>query len=141
MPAILFIDKANMPVYRKLCCTSLLALLVSASLVHAEPATEIRADALLQKIESGQAPVILETRSSFEYRRGHIPGALHFPFWLSYVRADDLAIKKDQPVVVYCAHGPRAIVARHALNRHGFTNVKLLKGHMTGWKKAGLPEE
>ena len=125
----------------KLHGTTLLALLVAASLVHAEPSTDISAAALLQKIESGQAPLILDTRSSFEYRRGHVPGARHFPFWLSYMRADELTIKKDQPIVVYCAHGPRAVVARHALNRHGFNNVMLLKGHMTGWRKAGLPEE
>lgn len=102
---------------------------------------EISADALLQKITSGESPVILDTRSGFEYNRSHVPGAKHFPFWLSYMRADDLDLPGDQPIVVYCAHGPRAVVAKHALEKNGFTDVKLLSGHMTGWKKAGLPVE
>ena len=102
---------------------------------------EITPDALLQQLESGEPPVILDTRSGFEYKSSHVPGARHFPFWLSYARADNLDLDKDQAIVVYCAHGPRAVVARHALRKHGYTNVKLLSGHMTGWKKSGLPVE
>lgn len=112
-----------------------------AGYARADNSGEISADALLQEIESGKSPVILDARSSFEFSRGHVPGARHFPFWLSYMRADDLDLPKDQPIVVYCAHGPRAVVARHALEKNGFTGVKLLAGHMTGWKKAGLPVE
>ena len=107
----------------------------------ADTTGEISADALLQQIESDKSPAILDTRSSFEYKHSHIPGAKHFPFWLSYMRADDLDLPKDQPVVVYCAHGPRASVAKHALEKNGFSDVKLLTGHMTGWKKAKLPVE
>lgn len=102
---------------------------------------EISATTLLQQIESNNPPVILDTRSSFEYKRGHIPGAQHFPFWLSYMRADDLELPKDQPLIVYCASGPRAVFATGALKKNGFNNVKLLKGHMVGWKKAKLPVE
>ena len=102
---------------------------------------EISANTLLQLIESNNPPVILDTRSSFEYKRGHIPGAQHFPFWLSYMRADDLQLPKDQPLVVYCASGPRAVFATSALKKNGFSNVKLLKNHMVGWNKAKLPVE
>lgn len=112
------------------------------SLTHAAaPATDMDNTVLHQKIQAGQPPVILDSRSSFEYRRGHITGARHFPFWLSYLRADDLDLAKDQPIVVYCEHGPRAVFAKGALEKHGFTQVQLLKGHMTGWKKARLPVE
>lgn len=107
----------------------------------ADNAAEISADTLSQQIDSDKPPVILDTRSSFEYRRGHIPGAQHFPFWLSYMRADDLKLPKNQPVVVYCAHGPRAVFAKGALKKNGYSNIRLLKGHMTGWKKAKLPVE
>ncbi|MCP4981119.1 MAG: rhodanese-like domain-containing protein, partial [Gammaproteobacteria bacterium] len=91
--------------------------------------------------ESDNPPVILDTRSSFEYKSGHLPGAQHFPFWLSYMRADDLDLPKNQPIVVYCAHGPRAVFAKGALKKNGFSNVMLLKGHMSSWKKAKLPVE
>ena len=102
---------------------------------------EISASTLLQLIETNNPPVILDTRSSFEFKRGHVPGAQHFPFWLSYMRADDLELPKDQPLVVYCASGPRAVFATGALKKNGFNNIKLLKDHMVGWKKAKLPVE
>jgi rhodanese-related sulfurtransferase len=49
-------------------------------------------------------------------------------------------VSGHDPVVVYCAHGPRAGVARWALNMAGIPNVLYLKGHMTGWHKHALPE-
>lgn len=96
---------------------------------------------LLELIESGDPPVVLDTRSRVEYDHGHVPGAVHFPFWKSFWAAGDLAYAKTDPLVVYCEHGPRASVARFALERHGYGNVMTLDGHMTGWKKAGLPVE
>ena len=107
----------------------------------ADNSAEINADVLLEQIEAGNPPAILDTRSGFEFKSSHVPGAQHFPFWMSYMRADDLDLPKDQPIVVYCAHGPRAVVAKHALEKNGFSNVVLLKGHMTGWKKGELPVE
>jgi len=117
------------------------AVLISllASSTHA--GEEMSAETLLEQINSNRAPLILDTRSAYEFRHGHIPGAKHFPFWLSYARADDLKLAKNQPIVVYCAHGPRASITKHALNLSGFTNVLMLDGHMSGWRKAGLPIE
>lgn len=91
-------------------------------------------------IEEVNPPAIIDVRSTAEFRKGHVPGAIHMPFWLSFARADELTIPRDQPVVVYCAHGPRAGVAKFALEHNGFTQVLYLEGHMSGWHKAGLPE-
>ena len=57
------------------------------------------------------------------------------------IRADDLDYPQEATVVVYCEHGPRASLARFALQRRGFQRVLYLQGHMSGWKKAGLPTE
>ena len=115
------------------------ALCVSNSALAADQ--KISGSELAELIEAGQAPLILDTRSSWEYNRGHIPGAKHFPFWSSLFRADDLDHPREATVVVYCAHGPRASLARFALKRSGFQRVLYLQGHMSGWKKAGLPLE
>ena len=97
--------------------------------------------ALLAAIDGGVAPVIVDVRTRREYEAGHVPGALHVPFYTLLVRQDDIPGARERPVVVYCEHGPRAGVARLALRLIGFTDVRYLDGHMAGWKKSGMPQE
>jgi rhodanese-related sulfurtransferase len=96
-------------------------------------------EALLASIDARTAPVIVDVRTRREYEAGHVPGAIHVPFYRLLVRQDDIAGPREQPVVVYCEHGPRAGVARFALRLTGFTDVRYLDGHMAGWKARGLP--
>jgi hydroxyacylglutathione hydrolase len=104
-------------------------------------ATHITAAELNVLVETGHAPVIVDVRSGREYRAGHAPGAVHLPFWLAFARADGIAASKDDLVVVYCAHGPRAGIGKAALLLEGFTQVRYLQGHMSGWYQAELPVE
>ena len=125
----------------------LLALLAISTAVPVATAaddvdrTHISATELEQLINQGTAPAIIDVRSSYEYRAGHIPGAIHIPFWSALFRVDEINAPKDEPIVVYCAHGPRAGLGKFALIRAGYTEVLYLDGHMTGWYKAGLPVE
>jgi rhodanese-related sulfurtransferase len=70
-----------------------------------------------------------------------VPGAIHIPFWQMPVRISSVPVSRHGGVVVYCGHGPRAWFARAVLQWNGFREVSLLEGHMSGWKRAGLPEE
>lgn len=106
-----------------------------------EGTTYITAAALNALIKTGHAPVIVDVRSSREYKAGHVPGAVHLPFWLAFTRADAIDAPKDELVVIYCAHGPRAGIGKAALLLEGFTQIRYLQGHMTGWYKTGLPVE
>jgi rhodanese-related sulfurtransferase len=101
----------------------------------------IRPEDLAAQIESGQAPVILDVRSRAEYEGGHVPGAINVPFTEVAERVSALPARPEDPIIVYCGHGPRAWLAGVALRRRGFRRVSYLKGHMSGWKKAGLAEE
>ena len=104
-------------------------------------ADRISAEALLARIESGAAPVILDVRSRGEFARGHVPGARHIPFWRVSRRIGELVIPRDSELVVYCGHGPRAVIARRALRRRGFTRITYLEGHFARWRGAGFREE
>lgn len=97
--------------------------------------------ALAEQIESGHAPVILDVRSRGEFEGGHVPGAIHVPFLDVRGHAASLPASTGEPIVVYCGHGPRAWIAGAALRRRGFRRVIYLAGHISGWRKAGLPEE
>ena len=103
--------------------------------------TRMSAGELDRLIKSGTSPVIIDVRSAYEYRHGHIPGAIHVPFWRSFFLAGGLSAPKDRPVVVYCQHGPRVGIGKIALLRAGYADVRYLDGHMSGWEKAELPME
>lgn len=85
-----------------------------------------------------QDTVVIDVRSASEFRRGHVPGAVHLPFWAAAFRPLPAS---SAPVVVYCGHGPRAWIARALLRWRGTANVCLLEGHMAGWRRAGLGEQ
>jgi phage shock protein E len=129
---------------RSLILLALLAISTAvpvANAVDAVDRTHISATDLEQLIAQGTAPTIIDVRSSYEYEAGHIPGAIHIPFWSALFRVDEISAPKNEPIVVYCAHGPRAGFGKFALIRAGYTEVLYLDGHMSGWNKAGLAVE
>lgn len=98
---------------------------------------------LLQQIESGTAPLIVDVRSQGEYEASHVPGAVHVSFFTMLGAAERIEESGDQsqPVVVYCEHGPRAGIARAQLWLASDRPVLFLEGHMLGWKQDGYPVE
>ena len=98
----------------------------------------ITARELLERIDAGRAPTILDVRSAQEYERGHVPGAILIPFWKFISGHPEIPAALHDPVVVYCGHGPRAYMAGSVLRARGFNCLIYLKGHMSGWAKAGL---
>jgi rhodanese-related sulfurtransferase len=96
---------------------------------------------LLADINAGTAPTILDVRSAREFRRGHVPGARHIPFWLMPFSLAQVPTSRANPVVLYCGHGPRAYMAGAVLRWAGFRDIRYLRGHMRGWKAARLREQ
>ncbi len=96
---------------------------------------------LLKRTKSKQALAVIDVRSGFEFRTGHIPGAIHAPTWKIMLRLADIPSDRNSELVVTCEHGPRAQLAKGLLGAIGYRNVVLLVGHMTGWRQAGLPLE
>lgn len=117
---------------------ALSALAMTACAAATGPA-RVAPDALLASIEAGAGPVVVDVRTRGEYDRSHVPGAIHIPFYVLLVNQDEIPGPRDEPVVVYCEHGPRAGVAKLALRLAGFTDVRYLDGHMSGWKERHLP--
>jgi rhodanese-related sulfurtransferase len=103
--------------------------------------TRVTGPALLAAIDAGRAPAILDVRSGWEFRRGHVPGARHIPFWLMPARISQVPASRRHPVVVYCGHGPRAYVAGAVLRCSGFQQISYLEGHMRQWRTARLRED
>jgi len=98
-------------------------------------------EALLVSIKKNNAPVIIDVRSEAEYQSSHVPNAIHVPFWSAFSNDQLDSLAKNKTVVLYCAHGPRAGVAKFALSLAGFDDIRYLAGHMTAWTEANLPVE
>ncbi len=94
---------------------------------------------LLQQMEKGKAPVVLDVRQDAEWRAGHIPGARNIEAGaLPAVHPD---MPKDEPIVVHCGHADRSTVAISLLARQGYGSLALLEGGFSGWQAAGYPTE
>lgn len=96
---------------------------------------------LARALEAGQTPLVLDVRSEGEYRRDHIPGAVHVPFTEVAEKTPPEVLRRcrREPVVVTCEHGPRAMYAASQLRDLGCREVLLLEGHMARWRGLGLP--
>lgn len=85
--------------------------------------------------------MIVDVRSSLEYNAGHIPQAQHIPFWQSFTTDVLESQAKQNTIILYCEHGPRAGIAKFAYFLAGFKNIRYVEGHMTAWRSADLPME
>lgn len=72
-----------------------------------------------EKLAAGA--VILDVRSSEEFRSGAYRGAINIPLGDLGPRLGELA--KDRPVVLYCASGGRSAMAAQILKQAGFSDV------------------
>ena len=84
--------------------------------------------------------LLLDIRSSKEYREGHIPGAINIPtdtppLTPNKIRKleDNLrnvisGLNKNHPIVLYCKRGIRSSLAYQILKKYKMTNVTNLGG-------------
>ena len=96
---------------------------------------------LAQRLTRGNAPWIIDARSTLEFKSGHIPQAVHAPILKILLKRVRLPKDKSSELVIACEHGPRAVMAKALLAIYGYRNATLLRGHMLGWRRAGLPLE
>jgi len=101
----------------------------------------MQASELLERIKLNNPPVVVDTRSEFEFGRGHIPGAINAPVRKILLNRAALPQDKKREMVVHCEHGQRAALARFFLGLYGYRNTAPLEGDLEDWKKAGLPVE
>lgn len=77
-------------------------------------------------------PVVLDVRSSVEFDKEHIPGAINIP--LPELRTRMGELPADRPVVTYCTVGQRGYLAERLLRQRGMTGVRNLTGGFTSWQ-------
>ena len=78
---------------------------------------------------------VLDVRQDWEWRRGHVPGAIHVP--LSQLPTLMWKLPRDKPLAVICEHGERSLVAAHYLAARGFEGVVSVSGGTSAWVRSG----
>jgi glyoxylase-like metal-dependent hydrolase (beta-lactamase superfamily II)/rhodanese-related sulfurtransferase len=82
---------------------------------------------------------VLDIRQRGEFEAGHVPGADSIELGALTAHAADLP---DEPLVVMCGHGERAMGAASLLARAGHQHVTVLEGGPEDWaESAGIPLE
>ena len=83
---------------------------------------------------------VVDVRETVEWRRGHVPGALHIPVH-AIGRRGPAELDPGRAVVLLCASGHRSTVAARSLTKLGFAEVYDVHGGMIAWRRKGLPVE
>lgn len=76
---------------------------------------------------------VLDIRQRPEYLSGHLPGAFHIELGAVAERAGELS---EEPTVVMCGHGERAMGAASLLEQAGHRRLAVLEGGPDDWARA-----
>lgn len=106
-----------------------------------DPDTTLSQAELMERLNAGRAPILVDVRTPQEYRNGHVPGAINIPVQELDARVGELGVYRDTELVLYCETGMRAGHAERMLQQQGFTQIRSLDGDMGAWRRAGLPAE
>ena len=94
---------------------------------------------LMQSCTNGDCPRIVDVREPWEYRQGHVPGAVLIPLGQLSARVNEL--DPERPVAVICASGNRSQSAAALLGQKGFKTVYNVSGGTGAWMHSGLELE
>lgn len=84
--------------------------------------------------------VFVDIRSEADYRKAHLPNALHVPAerLLENHRIEQM---RSRHLILYCDSGARSATACKKLRAAGFPHAYTLAGGIDAWRKANLPLE
>ncbi len=90
------------------------------------------------RITEDDKVTLVDVREGDEWRRGHLPNAVHVPRGYLEMQAESKVPEKDAPIIVYCAGGNRSALATETLKQMGYTDVRHMSGGFTAWRDSGL---
>lgn len=87
----------------------------------------------------GDRPVVLDVREPWEYRQGHVPGAILIP--LGQLASKVAELDPERPIAVICETGHRSRSAAALLGQKNFRKIYNLATGTSGWARQGFPLE
>jgi len=99
--------------------------------------TEVTVEEIKNDINAGKNFVLLDVRTSEEFKAGHLPKGINIPRGTLEFLIGKFHPNKDTEMVLYCRTDARAALCTNTLKEMGYTNVKNLKGGFKAWGEAG----
>jgi rhodanese-related sulfurtransferase len=93
------------------------------------------------KLRQNKANVVLDVRTTQEFKAGHIPGATNIDINSPDFDEKIARLDKNKTYLVHCAAGGRSARACKKLEGVGFKELYDLAPGFRGWEKAGKPVE
>jgi rhodanese-related sulfurtransferase len=94
-----------------------------------------------ERINEGDAPIILDVREESEYTAMHIADSLNVPRGILETACEynyeetvkELVEARNRDIVVVCRSGNRSVLAAHTMQLMGYTRVSSMKTGLRGW--------
>ena len=88
---------------------------------------EISVEQAKKDIDAKKA-VVLDVRTEKEYKKGHVPGAIHLQRGLLEFKVNQKLPDKNAYIIVQCKSGGRAALATQTLQKMGYKNAVSMAG-------------
>jgi rhodanese-related sulfurtransferase len=86
-----------------------------------------------------QGAQLIDVREPHEFAAGHARSARNIPLGQLSNRLGEIAAERI--VLLICRSGNRSRTAQSLLRRHGMTDTRNVRGGMSAWHAARLPEK
>lgn len=103
--------------------------------------TELSVNEYAQQLSSGINYVLVDVRTSSEYKKGHIKGAINLSYFGGDFKKYIDTINKDKTVFIYCQTQHRSPLSAKIMKKKKFKKVIDLKAGFIKWEKTGFPVE
>lgn len=97
-------------------------------------------DTLYRKLQSANAPTLVEALPEKYWNDWHLPGAKHLPHDQVQRLAPAVLPDRNAEIVVYCASATcqNSHIAARLLTQLGYADVAVYAGGKKDWQEAGL---
>ena len=95
----------------------------------------------LPQVQSRSSAIVIDVNETETYRTGHISQAINLPFSQFRESLGKLKKHKGKPIIITCTTGTNSNKAAATLKKNEYTDLYILTGGLTAWKKENLPLE
>jgi sulfur-carrier protein adenylyltransferase/sulfurtransferase len=100
---------------------------------------EIRPEEARQRLETDDAPVLIDVRTDRERQTSYIPDSIHLPIAEIESRLAEVVPERGRPIITYCATGARSRRILPALAALGYGDAVSMAGGIVAWQALGYP--